>query len=86
VDDDWEDVESDADEKNDEQEEDSEEEPDEEPEEKKDPERLGCKHYYRGCLMECPDYQRCGKGAFYACRLCHDEIHFDEEMDPKKNH
>jgi len=36
--------------------------------------------------MECPDYKRCGKGKFYPCRLCHDEIHFDNELDPKKNH
>ena len=47
---------------------------------------LGCKHYGRACLMECPDYERCGKGKFYPCRLCHNEIHFEKELDPKKNH
>ena len=55
---------------------------------KKDEEKLtlGCKHYNRACLMECPDYQRCGKRSFYPCRLCHDTIHFEQQLDPKKNH
>ena len=33
--------------------------------------------------MECAE---CGVGKFYRCRLCHDEVHYEEEIDPKKNH
>ena len=36
--------------------------------------------------MECPDYAKCGEGSFWPCRLCHDAIHLEAEMDPKKNH
>ena len=36
--------------------------------------------------MECPDYEKCGEFAFYPCRLCHDAVKFDAELDPKKNH
>jgi len=45
---------------------------------------LGCKHYRRACQLRCPD-DIC-KGAFYPCRLCHDEVHHEAEMNPKKNH
>ena len=34
--------------------------------------------------MQCPD-SRCD-GAFYPCRLCHDEIHFEKQTNIKLNH
>ena len=44
----------------------------------------GCKHYL------CASQQQCSNpicvGAFYTCRLCHDEIWLENELDPKKNH
>ena len=47
-------------------------------------EDFGCKHYLRKCQLQCPD-PIC-EGKFYTCRLCHDEIWFDNCFDPKKNH
>ena len=47
-------------------------------------EGLGCKHYKRACLMQCPSPICAGK--FYPCRLCHDEVHLEAELDQKKNH
>ena len=40
-----------------------------------------CKHYKRRCFKRCPTCKE-----FFPCRLCHDKVHFEEEMDPKKNH
>lgn len=44
----------------------------------------GCKHYLCACQQQCSD-PIC-EGAFYTCRLCHDEIWLENELDPKKNH
>ena len=41
----------------------------------------GCKHYARKCMLKCPECKE-----FFICRLCHDEVKFNEETDPKKNH
>ena len=41
----------------------------------------GCKHYVRKCQLRCPECKE-----FFTCRLCHDEVKFYGEMDPKKNH
>ena len=42
---------------------------------------FNCKHYRRSCQVKCT---KCEK--FYMCRLCHDEVHYHNESDPKKNH
>lgn len=46
--------------------------------------QLGCKHYLRGCELQCPD-PAC-EGATYPCRFCHDEIMYENMLDIKKNH
>ena len=45
---------------------------------------FGCKHYKRSCMKQCPDEICAGK--FWPCRLCHDEVCYEQEMNPKKNH
>lgn len=53
-------------------------------EEKKDSEldpKFGCKHYKRRCEKRCPECLE-----FFACRLCHDDAKYYNEMNPKKNH
>ena len=49
-----------------------------------DKQDYGCKHYLRKCQLRCPD-PIC-EGAYYTCRLCHDEVWYDACFDPKKNH
>ena len=49
-----------------------------------EPGQLGCKHYLRGCQLQCAD-PRC-EGAFYSCRFCHDEVMYENMMDLDKNH
>jgi RING finger/CHY zinc finger protein 1 len=44
---------------------------------------LGCKHYRRGCLKQCPN-PIC-EGKYYPCRLCHDEAQ-ESITDPKRHH
>lgn len=48
------------------------------------PGQLGCKHYLRGCQLQCPN-PIC-EGACYPCRFCHDEVMYENQMDIKKNH
>ena len=38
-----------------------------------------CKHYQRGCQIECPD-NNC-KGELFNCRLCHDKVITDHSLD-----
>lgn len=44
---------------------------------------MGCKHYSRGCMKQCPN-SLC-QGKFWSCRLCHDEA-FESITDPKLHH
>ena len=41
----------------------------------------GCKHYKRRCQLKCDSCEE-----FYPCRICHDEVNYHLESDPKKNH
>ena len=50
---------------------------------KKKPSSMGCKHYERSCMKQCPN-SIC-EGKFYSCRFCHDEVMFDTNIT-KKNH
>ena len=43
--------------------------------------KFGCKHYKRRCQKRCPECKE-----FFSCRLCHDDVHFTNQMDPKLNH
>lgn len=45
---------------------------------------LGCKHYKRACMKQCSN-PIC-EGKYWNCRLCHDEVCYEQEMNPKKNH
>ena len=41
----------------------------------------GCKHYKRRCQKRCPECEE-----FFTCRLCHDDVKYHNEWDPKKCH
>eukprot|EP00743_Colponemidia_sp_Colp-15_P002936 GILK01003176.1.p1 GENE.GILK01003176.1~~GILK01003176.1.p1 ORF type:complete len:353 (-),score=12.22 GILK01003176.1:222-1196(-) len=41
----------------------------------------GCKHYRRRCKLRAPC---CGE--VFWCRHCHNEVHMEQEKDPKKQH
>ena len=41
----------------------------------------GCSHYQRGCKLVAPC---CGEE--FVCRLCHDEKHYENQLDPEKAH
>lgn len=42
---------------------------------------FGCKHYQRKCEKKCPECEE-----FFPCRLCHDDVKYYNEFNPKKNH